>query len=68
MKTSSYMLCRSSKLFNMIRISYVNLFIMFIFKFAGQTLNKKRFWSKFCDTVPLMYRDFEILVRPKSSI
>ena len=52
MKTSSYMLCGSSKLFNMIRISYVNLFIMFIFKFAGQTLNKKVFCQKLV-TLPL---------------
>ena len=53
MKKSSYMLCGSSKLFNMIRMSYLNLFITFIFKFAVQTLSKRHFWSKIGDTAPL---------------
>jgi hypothetical protein len=28
---------------------------MFIFKFAGQTLNKRHFWSKIGDTAPLKF-------------
>ena len=30
---------------------------MFIFKFAGQTLNERHFWSKIGDTAPLSMFD-----------
>jgi hypothetical protein len=36
---------------------------MFIFKFAGQTLNKIHFWSKIGDTAPLI-NDYIIVFWP----